>query len=64
MDFLSWLIAVAITHWFSQDEVILIHKNYCENLYFQPNSLEKMLQYECDIEAVDTEVARVKSGRY
>jgi len=64
MDFLSSLIAVAVTHGFSEQEVTIIHKNYCENLYFQPNSLEKMLQYDCNIDEVEIEISRVKSGRY
>jgi len=64
MDFLSSLIAVAIPFWFTADEVTTIHKNYCENLYFQPDSLKKMEQYDCNFQEVDTEVARVKSGRY
>lgn len=64
MDFLSSLIAVAITHWFTADEVSTIHKNYCENLYFQPDSLSKMEKYECDLAQVEQEVALVKSGRY
>ena len=64
MDFLSSLIAVAAGYGFTQDEVTTIHKNYCENLYFQPESLKKMEQYECNVDAVEAEVARVKSGRY
>jgi len=64
MDFLSSLIAVALTHWFTADEVTTIHSNYCQNLYFQPDSFEKMMQYECDIYEIEAEVTRVKSGRY
>lgn len=64
MDFLSSLIAVALTYWFSADQVTMIHKNYCENLYFQPNSLEKMNAYECNIDEVEAEIARVRSWKY
>ena len=64
MDFLSSLIAVAITHWFTPEEVTTIHSNYCQNLYFQPDSLEKMQAYECNIQEIDSEVAKVRSGKY
>jgi len=56
--------AVALTHWFTQEEVVTLHKNYCENLYFQPDSLKKMQAIECDIQATEKEIARVQSGRY
>jgi len=64
MDFLSSLIAVALTHWFNESEVEIIHQNYCQNIYFQPNAQEKLLEYGCDIYSVEIEVARVKSGKY
>jgi hypothetical protein len=64
MDFLSSFIAVALTHWFSASDVEVIHKNYCENLYFQPDAEIKLSEYGCDIYEVSREVARVKSGRY
>ncbi|MCD5374868.1 hypothetical protein LR010_00255 [Candidatus Gracilibacteria bacterium] len=64
MDFLSSLIAVAITHGFTESEVETIHQNYCENLYFQPNAQENLTEYGCNIYEVEKEVARVKSGRY
>lgn len=64
MDFLSSLIAVAVTHWFSAEEVTTIHANYCQNLYFQPDSLKKMEIYGCNIYDVETEIVRVKSGKY
>lgn len=64
MDFLSWLIAVALTHWFSESDVKVIHQNYCQNLYFQPDAEQKLTEYGCDIYEVSREVARVKSGRY
>jgi hypothetical protein len=64
MDFLSSFIAVALTHWFSQSEVENIHQNYCQNLYFQPDAQEKLTEYGCNIYNVETEVAKIKSGRY
>lgn len=64
MDFLSALIAFAMPYGYSEDQVTQIHKNYCENLYFQPDALEKMQQYDCDIYSVTSEVERVKSGKY
>lgn len=64
MDFLSALIAIAIPYGYSEDQVIEIHRNYCENLYFQPDALEKMLQYDCDVHSVASEVQSVKSGKY
>lgn len=64
MDFLSSLIAVAIPFWFTAEEVTIIHSNYCQNLYFQADWVNKMIQYECDMNAVETEVAKVRSGRY
>lgn len=64
MDFLSSLIAIAIPHWFTAEQVTTIHKNYCENLYFQPDALSKMEQYECNTSQVEQEIALVKSWRY
>jgi hypothetical protein len=64
MDFLSSLIALAIPYGFSADQVTTIHSNYCQNLYFRPDSLEKMLEYECNVWEIELEIARVKSGRY
>jgi hypothetical protein len=64
MDFLSSFIAVALTYGFSESEVETIHKNYCENLYFQPNAEARLTEYECNIYTVETEIARVKSGKY
>ena len=64
MDFLSSLIAIAIPHWFTAEQVTTIHKNYCENLYFQPESLEKLNTYECNVYEVEKQIALVKSGRY
>lgn len=37
---------------------------YCQNLYWQPDAQQKMLDYGCDIDAVSAEISRVKSGRY
>lgn len=64
MDFLSSLIAVALPYWFTEDQVAIIHQNYCQNLYFQPNAEEKLTEYGCNIYNVETEIARVKSWRY
>ena len=64
MDFLSSLIAIALPYWFTTDQVTLIHKNYCENLYFQPDAEEKLKTAECNIYTVSTEISRVKSGKY
>jgi hypothetical protein len=64
MDFLSWFIAVALTHGFTESEVEVIHENYCQNLYFKPEAEAKLTEYECNIYEVETEVARVKSGKY
>jgi len=37
---------------------------YCQNLYWQPNATEKMIEFACDIEATESEISRVRSGRY
>ena len=36
----------------------------CENLYFQPNATELMELYNCDIEAVESEIKRVQEWKY
>lgn len=64
MDFLSWFLAVALSYGFDEDQVMEIHSNYCQNLYFQPQAEEKMLRYDCDIVKVWKEISRVKSGKY
>lgn len=37
---------------------------YCQNLYWQPNALEKMNDAWCDLGAVEQEINFVKSGRH
>jgi len=37
--------------------------NFCQNLYFQPNSIEKMEVFQCDIEKTHTQIFQVKSGK-
>ncbi len=64
MDFLTLLALYATSHGISEDEMLLKHQNYCQNLYFQPNSIERMQEASCDIDAVWNEIARVKSGKY
>ncbi|MDA9128849.1 hypothetical protein N9J72_00020 [Candidatus Gracilibacteria bacterium] len=64
MDFFSSLLAIALPHGFTEDQVTQIHKNYCENLYFQPDAIQKMQDAECNIYEVDEEITRVNSGRY
>ncbi len=64
MDFLSSLILLASSYWVPEERVIKVHSDYCENLYFQPNSEKKLESYWCDIDSVAREVQRVKSGRY
>ena len=64
MDFLSAFIAYAISLWFSESDAITAHSNYCQNLYWQPNALEKMEKYDCDVQSIASEIERVNSGRY
>ena len=64
MDFFSAFIAYAVSLWFSESEALTAHSNYCQNLYFQPNSLEQMEKYRCDVDVVNNEIWRVSSGKY
>ena len=40
------------------------HNAYCQNVYWQPNALEKMDAAWCDLKKVETEIYLVKSGRF
>lgn len=64
MDFLVALALYASSHNISETEMTQKHAMYCQNLYWQPNALEKMQEAACDIEAVSGEISRVKSGKY
>ena len=64
MDFLTLLALYATSHGISEEEMHIRHQNYCQNLYFQPNAIERMLEASCDIWTVWDEIARVKSGKY
>lgn len=64
MDFLVALALYASSHNISEDEMLQKHAAYCQNLYWQPDALQKMQEASCDIEAVSVEIARVKSGKY
>ena len=64
MDFLVALALYASSHNISEAEMMQRHTAYCQNLYWQPDALEKMQVASCDIGAVSAEIARVKSGTY
>ncbi len=64
MDFLVALALYASSHNISESEMNQKHFEYCQNLYWQPNTLEKMQAASCDIEKVSLEISRVKSGKY
>ncbi len=64
MDFLVALALYASSQDISPVETSVKHQNYCQNLYFQPNAEEKMRQAHCDIFEIETEIARVKWGKY
>lgn len=38
------------------------HDNFCQNLYFQPNAIEKMEYFYCDIEQTSATIFQVKKG--
>lgn len=61
MDFLVALALYASSHNISESEMTQKHAVYCQNLYWQPDALQKMQDASCDIEAVSTEISRVKS---
>jgi len=64
MDFLAILALYASSKNISYEDTLVYHRNYCQNLYFQPNALQKLEAASCDIYETETEIARVKSGRY
>jgi len=64
MDFLASLIVLASSHGISEDQVHVLHNNYCQNLYWQPNAVEKLEEARCDIYEIDREIARVKLAKY
>lgn len=64
MDFLTLLALYASSHGISHEEMLVRHQNYCQNLYWQENAVEKMQEASCDIQSVGNEIARVKSGKY
>ena len=57
MDFFSAFISYAISLWFSESQAITAHSNYCQNLYFQPNALEQMEKYDCDIHEIESKLS-------
>ena len=64
MDFLVALALYASSHNISEDEMLQKHAAYCQNLYWQPDALQKMQDASCDIEAVSAEIGRDTSGKY
>jgi hypothetical protein len=40
------------------------HDNFCQNLYFQPNALEQMELFHCDIESTSQIISQVRQGIY
>ncbi len=64
MNFLTALLAYAISHDISRDEMQIRHINYCQNLYFQPNSEQKLLDASCDLAQTQYDIAYVKTGKY
>lgn len=67
MDFFIALALVTHTTSFWLDsfsQEVSMNDAYCQNLYWQPDALEKMTDYGCDIEAVEAEISRVRSGKY
>ena len=36
----------------------------CQNLYFQPNALEKLEEYGCNLEDVEKDIFRVRTWIY
>ena len=64
MEFFASLMAFALSQGFNEAEVVQAHQNYCQNLYFQPDSITNMEKYGCDIHTVSNEIERVTSGKY
>ena len=64
MDFLSAFLAYALSLGYSESDALVAHSNYCQNLYWQENAIEKMELYGCDIKKTSTDIYRVKSGKY
>lgn len=64
MDFLSVLLAYATIQWVSDSLVYEKYEAYCQNLYWKPESEERMSEHGCDIYKTDREIARIKSGKY
>lgn len=40
------------------------HDNFCQNLYFQPNALEQMDFFYCDIDAVEKHIYNTQKSIY
>lgn len=64
MDFLASLIVFASSQGISEPDALKMHQNYCQNLYWQPNAQEKMTEAQCSIYETESEIVKVKSGRY
>lgn len=62
MDLLTPLVIMTLPT--NIDTPVLSVSAYCQNLYWQPNAYERMLEESCDIEQVAQEINQVKSGRY
>ena len=40
------------------------YDSFCQNLYFQPNAIEKMEVFECDIEKTQKQIFQVKNHQF
>ena len=38
------------------------YKYFCQNLYFQPNAVEQMQYFHCDIQKTSETIFKVKKG--
>ncbi|GEM_PF-5868883 len=38
------------------------HDDFCQNLYFQPNALEQMEYFHCDIQKTSQIIQEIKRG--
>ena len=45
-------------------EIAINSDAFCENLYFQPESEQKMQEVGCDIQKTEQEILTVKTGIY
>lgn len=37
------------------------HTNFCQNLYFQPNAVEQMEYFHCDVDSIHATIYTIKN---